>query len=204
MLPAYAARFGTVEAHSTHRRMPTAAALERWAKQVPDGFRFALKAHVGITHRRDTDGLTERTTAFLDALRPLGDRAGPVLFNLPHRQPDLPRLDLILAGLARSSLPAVFELHPGWHVPDVEDRLAAAGASLVVVDRDGDDEAGPAPERPFTYVRLRRATYSGQDLDAWATRLWGAAGDVYVYLKHDDDANGPRYALDLVSRLEQV
>ena len=203
MLPFYAAAFTTVEAHNTHRRFPLASALTKWASQVPAEFRFAPKAHVGITHRRDTDGLAERVAAFYAALAPLGDRLGPVLYVLPHKKPDLARLDLLLEAL--SGRRPVFELAPDWWTGDVFERLAAAGASLAVVDRDGGPTDAPPPVGPIAYVRLRRPTYTDADLDRWAAWLGAAAaGDrpVYGFVKHDEDGDGPRYARGLVNRLE--
>ena len=206
MLPAYAGVFRTVEAHATYRRLPTANALHKWRDQVPRDFRFALKAHMGITHRRDTEGLDERVAAFAAAVQPLGDRTGPVLFVLPHHQPDLGRLDLLLAAVGGTPLRAVFELAPGWWVEPVFERIEAAGASLAAIDRDGEAAAGPAaPRGPVTYVRLRRSTYSDADLAAWADRLRASAEagrDVYAYLKHDEGGDGPRYARALVERLQ--
>jgi len=207
MLPYYAGTFTAVEAHSTHRRFPLASGLARWVGQVPDGFRFAPKAHAGITHRRETDGIAERVAAFYDALAPLGDRLGPVLCVLPHRQPDLGRLDLLLAALHGRR--PVFELSPGWWVDAVFDRLAQAGASLALVDREDGPPPPTAPVGPVTYVRLRRPTYTDADLDRWADRLALARaratapdGDVYAFVKHDEQGDGPRYARGLVERLE--
>ena len=131
MLGVYAATFATVEAHATYRRLPSVAALERWQTQVPPGFCFAPKAHLGITHRRDLDGVEERVAAFLAAVAPLGPTLGPVLVSLPHLQPDLDRLDRILTPL---TTPAAFELGPAWDRPDVLERLDAGGATLVVSD----------------------------------------------------------------------
>lgn len=202
MLPSYAGAFTTVEAHATYRRLPTAAALARWREQAPEDFRFALKAHIGITHRRDTDGLRERVAKFVAAVAPLGDRTGPVLFVLPHHQPDLERLDLLLDAIAGAPISAVFELAPGWWIDPVYERLAAADASLAAIDRDGEPEA--APRGPVAYVRLRRSTYSDADIGGWAERLQAqaAAGrEVYAFLKHDEGGDGPRYARDLVRKL---
>ena len=53
MLELYGRRFPTVEAHNTFRRRPRPETLARWRAEVPDGFRFAPKAHVAITHRQD-------------------------------------------------------------------------------------------------------------------------------------------------------
>jgi uncharacterized protein YecE (DUF72 family) len=208
MLEVYAETFRTVEAHATHRRAPTATALARWVAQAPDRFRFAPKAHIGITHRRDTDGVDERVSAFFAALAPLGDRLGPALFVLPHRQPDLARLDLLLAALdaVRPGPRAAFELAPPWRVPAVLDRLDRHGATLAIVDREDDPGRDQPVVGPLTYVRLRRASYTEADLDGWAERLAAAsaAGDVYAFVKHDEEGRGPRYARDLVTRLEQV
>lgn len=206
MLPTYAGVFRTVEAHSTHRRLPTTAALERWVRQVPEDFRFAPKAHGGITHRRDTDGLDERMHRFFDALAPLGAQLGPVLFVLPHRQPDLDRLDALLGALPAGAR-AAFELAPPWRVEPVLSRLDAHAVTLAVVDRDDDAGAAQPAVGPCTYVRLRRAEYAAADLDAWASRLAAAAdggNEVYAFVKHDEAGTGPRYARDLVSRLHDL
>lgn len=205
MLGVYAATFDTVEAHATYRRLPGAAALERWSAAVGPDFRFAPKAHMGITHRRDLDGVEDRVAAFLAALAPLGPTLGPVLLSLPHQQPDLARLDRLLGALAAAGAPpAAFELGPAWSVPAVLDRLDAAGATLVASDTD----ERPAPTvptvGPVAYVRLRRTAYTPADLDRWAALLStsAAAGrDAYVFLKHDDAATGPALARQLLERV---
>ena len=200
MLGAYSSVFDTVEAHATYRRLPTAAALAKWVATVPAGFRFACKAHMGISHRRDLDGVEDRVTAFLTAISPLGDTRGPVLVSLPHQQPDLDRLGRILDPLGGGA----FELGPAWERADVLDRLDAGGATLVVSDTP-ERPAGAIPSvGPVAYVRLRRADYTPADLDLWADRLAKVAAedrDAYVFLKHDDDATGPRFAQELVARL---
>ena len=200
MLGVYSSVFNTVEAHATYRRHPTAAALAKWVDTVPAGFRFACKAHMGISHRRDVEGVEDRVTAFFAAVAPLGDTLGPVLVSLPHQQPDLVRLGRILGALGGGA----FELGPAWQRTDVLDRLDAGGATLVVSDTD-ERPAGAIPSvGPVAYVRLRRATYTPADLDLWADRLakvTAADRDAYVFLKHDDAATGPALARELVERL---
>jgi uncharacterized protein YecE (DUF72 family) len=206
MLGVYGSAFDTVEAHATYRRLPAAAALAKWVEAVPAGFRFAPKAHLGITHRRDLDGVEDRVAAFLAALAPLGDRLGPVLVSLPHQAPDLDRLDRLLAPLAGGPSPA-FELGPAWAVPEVLDRLDRAGATLVATDTAGCPTAEVPGVGPFAYVRLRRQDYTPAELDAWAGRLAGVAAggrDAYVFLKHDDAATGPALARQLRERLVTV
>lgn len=200
MLGVYASSFATVEAHATYRRLPAAAALAKWVDTVPQGFRFACKAHMGISHRRDLDGVDDRVDAFLAAVAPLGPALGPVLVSLPHQEPDLDRLGRILDPLGGGA----FELGPAWARTDVLDRLDAGGATLVVSDTAERPAGAIPPVGPVAYVRLRRADYSPTDLDLWAGRLAQVAAgdrDAYVFLKHDDGATGPRIARELVARL---
>jgi uncharacterized protein YecE (DUF72 family) len=204
MLSEYAAAgLGTVEAHSTHRRRPTPETIENWIAAVPPTFRFAPKAHAALSHQRDLQGIEDRTAGFFAALEPLGARRGPVMFSLPHHQVDLDRLDRLLGALPPDAL-AAFELDHGWHQQAVIDRLDARGATLVVVDRDGDDIA-PVPDcGPFSYVRLRRTQYSGGDIEAWADRLRRLSSggrDVYAFVRHDDVGDAPRWAQALCELL---
>ncbi len=195
MLGVYAASFDTVEAHATYRRLPAATALTRWVEAVPAGFRFAPKAHMGITHRRDLDGVEDRVSAFLAAVAPLGTTLGPVLFSLPHHEPDLARLDRLLAAAPAG---AAFDLGPAWHRPDVLDRLDAAGATVVLTDSPSVPSVGP-----LAYVRLRKGEYSASELDLWAERLAKVVADdrdAYVFFKHDEAATGPHLARALLRR----
>src|SRR5580765_9007199 len=65
----YAERFDTVELITTGYRLPSEEQFERWAAAVPDGFRFAVKMPVLRL---------ERIAPFLERVRALGDRLGPV------------------------------------------------------------------------------------------------------------------------------
>ena len=194
MLAEYSVRLPTVEAHNTFRRRPQQSILQGWTESVPQEFRFAVKAHVGITHRADVAGVEERVEAFFSAVAPLGSRLGPVLFQLPHRQPDVGRLDRLLAALPAQPS-AVFELAPAWHTPAIVDRLDSKGASLVTTDRDRDDAAPVLSDAGrIAYVRLRRARYDAAALDGWAARLVSLEKPTFVYFRHDGD---PQEALRL-------
>jgi uncharacterized protein YecE (DUF72 family) len=188
MLAAYAERLATVEAHNTFRRRPRPTALEGWAAAVPPTFLFAFKAHVAITHQRDLDGVEDRITNFFEGLTPLGERVGPVLFQLPHRDVDLDRLDRLLAALPPSPA-AAFELGPAWNTAEVLQRLDKVGATLVVVEKDGDEPALPEVGS-IGYVRLRRERYDKKALARWADRLGAVARSgrpVFAYLRHEGD-----------------
>jgi uncharacterized protein YecE (DUF72 family) len=102
MLRFYAERFLTVEVNNSFYRIPNERVLASWAEQVPDQFRFVLKASRRITHNNrlaDEDGSLEY---FLRAANPLGERLGPTLFQLPPTfKKDLNRLQNFLGRLPR-------------------------------------------------------------------------------------------------------
>ncbi|HYV68296.1 MAG TPA: DUF72 domain-containing protein, partial [Myxococcales bacterium] len=81
MLSYYASRFDTVEINYSFYRRPTAKLLEGWASQVPERFRFALKAWQRITHRARLRE-PELATSFSEAARALGPRLAPILYQL--------------------------------------------------------------------------------------------------------------------------
>ena len=121
MLDFYGRRFATVEAHATYRRLPSAAALERWRTQVPPGFRFAAKAHMGITHRRDLDGVEDRVAAFLAAVAPLATTWGRCCSASPTRTPtSTASTGCWPPSRRRPTGPvAAFELGPNWYTSEV-------------------------------------------------------------------------------------
>jgi uncharacterized protein YecE (DUF72 family) len=196
MLAYYAQRLDAVEVNSTLYRMPTPAVLAGWAAQVPDGFRFALKAprRVGLQ-----PGSALRR--LLQVLPALGDRLGPTLFQVPHLHPaDPAALAALLRALPRG-LRAAFDLrHPSWRAdPAVDDLLARAGAA-----RAGVDDLPPLPGSDFVYVRIRE---SGLPPAAWAARLRGhAAGgrDVYAFVKHQREVDSPGRALAIAQEVARA
>ena len=50
MLAFYGERLTAVEINNTFYRMPKESVIEAWAAQVPESFRFSLKASRRITH----------------------------------------------------------------------------------------------------------------------------------------------------------
>mgnify|MGYP003788066109 FL=1 len=83
MFSYYGERLGAVEINNTFYRLPNASVLESWADQVPDGFRFSIKASRKITHfTRLKAGAQEPTEYLLSTLDSLGDHLGVLLFQL--------------------------------------------------------------------------------------------------------------------------
>ena len=83
MLGFFAGRFRSVEINYTFRRQPSETTLESWKQQTPEGFAFAVKAHQRITHTLRLRDADESVAFFLDRVKLLGDRLGPILFQCP-------------------------------------------------------------------------------------------------------------------------
>ncbi len=187
MLPYYASRFDTVEINYSFYRKPTAKLLGGWAAQVPERFRFALKAWQRITHHTRLRE-PELASAFADAARALGPRLAPILYQLPpNLKADVPLLRDFLHHLPRD-LRAAFEFrHESWFGDDTFPLCLA----------ESDELATPRVRTaPFGYLRLRRTEYDEAPLREWATWVRGAGfeQDVYCYFKHEDEARGPLFA----------
>jgi uncharacterized protein YecE (DUF72 family) len=197
----YAGRLPAVEINNTFYRLPKASVLAGWAEQVPDDFRFAIKASRRITHIERLGAVEDETNYLIDTLGALGAKLGCVLFQLPpNLKLDLEKLERFLALLG-GRVPAAFEFrHPSWRDASVHGLLRAHSAALCAADVD--DE--PAPElvatAPLAYVRLRRERYAPGDLAEWVAKLRArAARDTYVFFKHEDAGVGPRLAAELLA-----
>jgi uncharacterized protein YecE (DUF72 family) len=202
MLSYYAERLPTVEINNTFYRMPKPALLEGWATQVPEAFRFVLKASQRITHFKRLKEAGPDTAYFFDVAAVLGERLGPALFQLPpNLKKDLPRLETFLETLPAGRRCAFEFRHASWFGDDVFQALRAKGAALCIAE----DEELATPlvaTADWGYLRLRRQDYDDAAVAAWAgkvrTQPWT---ETYVFFKHEDAGSGPRLAaqfLDLI------
>ncbi len=198
MLAYYAERLSTVEINNTFYRLPKTSVLESWAEQVPEGFRFSIKASRRITHFTRLKPESAEPTAFLlSQLETLGERLGAILFQLPpNLKVDVDRLSAFLELLPEGT-PAAFEFrHASWHDEAIHDVLRERGMALVCADTDDDEDDAPiVPTAGWGYLRLRRPDYADEDLARWADRVrraeWTRA---LVFFKHEDEGAGPRMA----------
>lgn len=179
----YARQLRTVELNTTGYRLPAEDQFQRWAGQVPDGFRFAPK--LPGSRVQSAGEFSRRALA-------LGDRLGPVRVQLVSPR-DEGVIELLL-GSVDPRLRLAFDLpHPSWD--GIEARLAEAGAVRV-----GDHDA----DAPFRYLRFRDPPYAEEELVEAAARiapLLAAGVEVYAYFRHEDEPTAPRFALRLLELL---
>ena len=205
MLHFYAGHFPTVEVNNSFYRIPAERVLAGWAEQVPEKFRFVMKASRRITHNNRLNDEDGSLGYFLRAVNPLGERLGPTLFQLPPTfKKDMDRLRTFLDKLPKRWAAATEFRHPSWFDEEVYDLLRSRGVALVAVDEDDSEDKG-APlvaTAGWGYLRLRRSAYDTAMLQSWAARIrqqeWNEA---YVFLKHEDGSpRGP----DAAAAMEEI
>ncbi len=169
-LERYASRFNCVEINSSFYRPHRASTYERWARTVPDDFRFALKVPKEITHVRRLVDVDDEVERFLEASAGLGHKRDVLLVQLP---PSFAYDDVVVpAFLAhlRSRYDgriACEPRHATWFAAEAD----AALATLHVARVAADPQPSGAPFAPggwagFTYWRLHgspRMYYSAYD-----------------------------------------
>jgi uncharacterized protein YecE (DUF72 family) len=204
MLPYYAERFPTVEINYTFYRMPTARLVAGWAAQVPDHFRFTLKAPRRITHDRKLRGVADPLRAFCEAASELGPKLAALLFQLPPTfKKDLEALDGFLDVLPPRVCAAFEFRHESWLDEDVYGRLRSRNLALCIAD----SETRSTPlvtTSDYGYFRLRDEGYVERDIAEWAHRVHACGargGDVFVYFKHEDEGKGPEFGRMLIEAL---
>jgi uncharacterized protein YecE (DUF72 family) len=206
MLPYYADRFATVEINYTFYRMPTPRLVAGWCAQVPETFRFTLKAPRRITHdkRLRPADVADALGAFITAAAELGPRIGALLFQLPPNfKKDIGVLSEFLALLPPRSNAAFEFRNDSWLSEDVYECLRSRGIALCVADSET-RETPVITTADYAYLRLRDEGYGPADIDRWADIAQGLSTrctDVFVYFKHEDEGKGAAFGQMMLERL---
>src|ERR1700730_9387267 len=209
MLPYYARRLPAVELNNTFYRLPQKSMVENWKEQVPENFRFSIKASQRITHFKRLKEVEDETKYLLDTVSVLENRLGVVLFQLPpNMKKDLPRLETFLDCLPRTTKAAFEFRHQTWMEDDVLELLKSKNHALCISDTDDLPVTHIDRTADWGYLRLRRVEYSESSLKECLQQVrdqkWKEA---FVFFKHEDEGTGPKLAaefLRLANEHEQV
>jgi uncharacterized protein YecE (DUF72 family) len=196
MLAYYSQRLPAVEINNTFYRLPQPSMIENWKQQVPESFRFSIKASQRITHIKRINNVADETKYLLETAALLEERLGVVLFQLPpNMKKDTVRLKAFL-DLLPADARASFEFrHETWFDDEVFGLLGAKNCALVISDTDEKPLDEIISTAKWGYLRLRRAAYDESDLVEWMKRVktqeWE---DAFVFFKHEDEGVGPKLA----------
>jgi uncharacterized protein YecE (DUF72 family) len=203
MLPFYAERFASTEINYTFHRIPAQKTIENWKTQTPEEFRFALKAPQKITHWSKLRDCSDTLEYFCKIITGLGDRLGPVLFQLP---PTFKKDVDVLSSFLREfpDMRGAFEFrHESWFDDEIFELLKSRNIALCIADTD--TIATPKKTTAdYGYLRLRREDYEASDVERWTDFVRGQEpswNDAFVYFKHEESGIGPKLARQMIELL---
>jgi uncharacterized protein YecE (DUF72 family) len=202
-LPTYARAFQAVEVDSTFYAVPDPRAVRAWGERTPPEFTFALKMPKEVTHERRLRDAGDLVRDFLDRVRQLGPKLGPILLQMgPDFAPDeLPAVEQFVPTLPGDLRFAIELRQSRWMsaevLPQLLELLAHHGIALALSDgrwipRETMLELAERATADFLYVRWmgpdREITdYSrvqfdrAEEIRAWSVALKHAANTKEIY-----------------------
>ncbi|MGH2752036.1 MAG: DUF72 domain-containing protein [Actinomycetota bacterium] len=193
----YSRSFATVESNNAFYRLPEGERFDVWRQTTPDDFVMAVKMSRYLTHIKRLRDPEEPVSRFLDRVRHLGGKLGPVLLQLPPTLGcDHDLLDGVLAQFPRRVRVAVEFRHESWWVDQTRRVLEAHRAALCLADRDSKPVAPLWRTADWTYLRFHSGAasppgcYGRTALASWVERLREVFGDVDSYVYFNNDPGG--------------
>ncbi len=217
MFTRYAKVFSTSEVNSTFYRYPSAGMVKGWYRTAPPGFVFALKLPQVITHDkwlRLGEGVEADTARFVELVRPLAEKLGPILiqlrptFNYDEHVGDL---ESYLETIPENYDWAVEFRNRSWMRDETYGILKRHNAAYAIVD-----EPLLPPEThvtaDFAYIRWHghgrspwyNYDYTPGELESWIPRVEETkrkAKRVYGYFNNHFSANAVKNAVEILSML---
>lgn len=212
----YAGIFQTVEVNATFYHEMNKTTYIKWRELTPDGFCWAIKAHHYITHIKRLHDVEEPLKRFLLSISFLGEKLGPILFQLP---PSLVfdrtlvekfNADVHHAGLPESVRFVLEPRHPSWIEDEVIDCLCKLDLGFCISDAGGRYPFCEAVTSDFAYIRLHgpealyASSYSDAQLIDWAKRITALDTDAYVYFNNDFMGYAPNNARTLIKFMHDI
>jgi uncharacterized protein YecE (DUF72 family) len=205
-------RLGAIEINGTYHSLQKPESFRKWREATPDGFVFAVKGSSYITNRKVLAGAGESMTRFFgQGLEELGDRLGPILWQLmATKRFDAEDVAAFFALLPRElgGRPlrhAIEAGHESFACEQFLDLARAAGVAVVYLEQEG---RARIAERTagFAYLRCKNlraeepAGYPPRDIARIARlcREWSRTGDdVFAFMINGAKERAPAAALAL-------
>ncbi len=216
----YATVFNTVEIDSTYYRIPRKDSVAKWYKTTPDNFVFSAKFPSSVTHEGAIESRVENAQIFMDVMRRLEDKLGPLLLQFPYGfKPDehFAIMEKLISIMPDDLKIAVEVRNKKWLKKDFYDLLSSRKITLAFVDHPwmprltehtgrfayirllGDREK---IDSDFSYVRVDRE----EDLKWWShvsEEYSREQGEVYAYLNNHYSGHSPTNARRLMELVSQ-
>lgn len=207
----YADALHCVELNRSFYRLPSQDNIKQWLQATPDNFQFAVKASRYITHMKKLKDPDKTLKALMQVIEGLGDKLGPVLFQLPPRWSANPeRLSTFLKAVPEEVQVAVECRDHSWHSDEIMDCLAEFNAAFCIYDLAG-FLSPKVTTADFIYLRLHgpdeeaySGCYSKSQLRDWAEWLQQqSVKRAYVFFDNDQAGYAVKNAQQLKALLSE-
>lgn len=203
----YSDCFNTVEINNSFYKLPNKTTLKQWRRTVGDDFIFSVKASRYITHMKKLKDPQEGLPNFLSVIHSLGNKLGPILFQLPPNwRINIKRLEAFLAKLPDGHCYTFEFRDKSWFDEKIYELLSDYKVAFCIYELSGQI----SPEMvtsDFVYIRLHgpkaaayRGSYSKRQLNMWADkfRRWLKEGkEIYCFFDNDQKGFAAKNALAL-------
>jgi uncharacterized protein YecE (DUF72 family) len=94
----YSRKLNAVEGNTVFYALPSSETLARWCQETPPTFHICPKVSRSISHGAQLENSRNETSLFIDRMRELGTRLGPIFLQLSPSfgPPHLPQLEAFL------------------------------------------------------------------------------------------------------------
>jgi uncharacterized protein YecE (DUF72 family) len=207
----YCKHFNTVEINNSFYHLPRKTTFLDWGNAAPQDFMFAIKASRYITHMKKLKEPKEALEKFLDHAEALGDKQGPVLFQLPPRWRANPNRLRDFFALLPKSVTSVFEFRDtSWFQDEIYQILKENDAAFCIYYMQ--EKASPlVVTADFVYIRFHgpdgvyAGKYTKKALKDWADDIsdWSDEGkEIYCYFNNDQHGYAVENAIELKALLD--
>ena len=157
----YSRRLTTVEGNTTFYATPSEDTVARWEQETPPEFRFCPKISRRISHDLPLDQSKNETLHFVERMRGLGTRLGPMFLQLPpsFAPSQMDQLQRFLSFWPSEVRLAVEVRHPEFftepHASTLQTLLSQHQVGYVIMDTRP-IRVGPAQEQQVLQARERK------------------------------------------------
>jgi uncharacterized protein YecE (DUF72 family) len=209
----YASKFNTVEINNTFYKFPQKESLEKWLSQTPAHFRFSIKAHRFFTHLKKfnvDEAFIEKLNNFQAALKPLKEKAGCVLWQIPgNLHKNIPKLESFCQKLDQDYTHALELRHTSWFDEEVYAILKEYNIICCTISAPGNlPEDLIVTHKTIAYVRFHEKKewydylYSEEELKHWKKRLdhLRNTDQLFIYFNNDKHGNAIKKSFMMPSK----
>ncbi len=207
----YSGIFGTVEINASFYHQLSPATYKNWYQAVPKDFIFSVKISRFLTHVKKLNQPRESWQRFINNVRYLKEKLGPILIQLPPNfKVNAEKLEKLLEIIPIKYKLALEVRHQSWFDQEIFAVLKKHQAALVFAN-SGNWTGPHLLTAKFIYLRLHgsasrySSNYGVKFLKSLAMKVkrWRRQNlEIYIYFNNDDRAYAVNNAKTLAEYLK--